>query len=944
MDQNDEYLEVRREAMARGARCTECPLYYYARDNNFGNGPLQPTIQRNSKLVIIDEFPGHKEIESGEFFSGKAGDVLKREIRAGGLDYYTDVSVTSVALCQVPPNTNPEDYEDKLIKKGKKKGFDVLTPTDCCFSRLERDLAEANATVEYAAGRQPLKALARYHKAPTGKRNETDIHIGHLRKQHGAPVVIRTPEHPESAKVVIGSYHPNYGLRGAKSWMPVIKTVIKRAAMIAARGGEIDWQLPVAQLNPTIQDIQTFVDEVFATDRIVMVDIETGPSAPGAKDGASIFTCKLRTVGWGFERDNGEEVVQVVPYHDMDGSPKWTSEEFEIVDELIRRVTNNAKLAGQNFMFDSGVLLNQGLMTDRNKRWYDLMLAHHDTDSDTLPHDLGFIVSEHFEAPYHKSDADHSSVDNVNYESLKRYCAADVITQQRSLKVVLDRVTKLDNTKQLITDTKLAPITRNMGDIGLVIDETRRQELAETLLERQTYFEAKVRCEAAVLLQQNPAEAERVEKSLARLKAEKASPEKMRDAFQEYASNHGTGGLNLNSTDQLRDLLYDELELTPPLNTDGYEYDEEAEDDAATSQAAILKLFEKYEHIREFGNALLEYRAYMKLYGTYVADKKGIIRDVDWTKWGLPHNPLKRLLNTGYKIHVIPSGRLSTKPAIQNWPALGKANMRTMVNAPDGHCLVGADYDQLELRIYAAVAQDKLTLNALDPNNKVGGKKIDPHTLNAASLLADNEAQLWEVYKTLEFGDPKKRKYWRTISKRFCFLEIYGGEEEKLFSTMASSRDKATGKLDFPNLTMAEVLAWHERWHKLHPETKIWQNKCHALVQRDKKIRVAVLDVRARHWFGGVDKKNAPPNHTIQGFGASVANRALIALADAIPYRGWSSVSGLNLQVHDYIGAYVPRHRAMEAKCIFEECMLYEYKGVKFTATAEMSERWSDQG
>ena len=940
----DAYLEVRREAMARGARCTECPLYHYAKHNNVGNGPLKPTIQRNSKLVIVDEFPGTKDIEFGHMFSSKAGNILQQEVSAGGLDFHVDTSITSVALCQVPPNTNPEDYEAKLIARGKKRGLEVLTPSECCYPRLERDLDEADATVEYAAGRQPLKALARYHKSPTGKRNETDVHIGHLKKQHGAPVVVRPPEHPEGAKVVLGSYHPNYGLRGGKSWLPVIKIVIRRAAMIAARGGAIDWHVPPAQIDPTLADIQAFVDEVFATDRLVMVDIETGPSAPGAKDGASIYTCKLRTVGWGFTRDNGDEVVQVVPYHDMDGSPKWTPDEFEIVDALIRRVMDHAKLAGQNFMFDSGVLLNLGLMTDRNKRFCDLMLAHHNTDSDVLPHGLGFIISEHFEAPHHKGDVDHKSVDNVGYQALKIYNAADVVTQMRSLDAVVGRVTNLGNTKQFVTDTKLAPITRNMGDIGLVIDEHRRRELESVLTERVNYFRAKVRCEAALLANADVAEAKRVENAMARLKEEKTSPDRMREAFQTYADRHSMGELNLNSTNQLRDLLYDKLDLTPPLNTDGYEYDEEADDDPATSQAAILKLFEKYEHVREFGNALLEYRAYTKLLGTYVADKKGSIRDVDWTKWGLPPNPYKRLLNTSYKIHIIPSGRLSTQPAIQNWPALGKANMRTMVNSPDGHCLVGADYDQLELRIYAAVARDRLTLDALDPNNKVGGKKIDPHTLNAASLLANNETELWEVYKRLEFGDPKERKYWRTIAKRFAFLEIYGGEEEKLFSTMASSRDKGTGKLDFPNLTMKEVLEWHERWHKLHPETKTWQNKCHDEVRRHKKIRVAVLDERARHWFGGVDKKNAPPNHTIQGFGAAVANRALIELASAIPYRGWSPVSGLNLQVHDYIGAYVPRHRAMEAKRVFEECMLYEYQGVKFTATAEMSERWSDQG
>lgn len=927
------------EAMTRGARCEECPLFHKALADGEGRGPVMGRIHANSRLVVIGEAPGNREVDTGEPFVGASGRILNSKLGDGGLDRNNpnDVSLTNTILCQPPDDY--EAYEDKLRVKGQ------ALPSDCCRPRLKTDLEEANSTVEYTVGRQALRGIARLYDVPYGKerkRAKGDVSIASLRKQHGAPVVVREPNHPEGAKVIIASYHPAYAMRGAKSWMPVIKTVIERAARIAVRNGRIDWDKPHFELNPTLEQIEAFAEEAVETKRVVMVDIETGPNPSGDTTGGMIQSCVLRTVGWGFRRDptplypKGEEVIMVVPYKDMAGDLIWHSEQYDRLDTAIRLVMDEAKLSGQNFSYDSAVLLRLGLMTDRKKRWADVMLAHHDTDSNDLPHDLGFIISEHFEAPHHKHDVDHKSVDNVDYGMLKQYNADDVLTQLRCLEAVLARVQKLGTVPQFKTDTKVAPIVRDMGDLGLVIDEHERQRLAKVLRERVEFFRAKFRFEAALLFVDEGEQA-RVAAKLKRMAADKHPPKFWLKAFQEYADSHGRGEFNPNSLKKLRDLFFDELDLTPILNTDGYEFDEEAEDDPSTGQAAILKLLEKYDHIGDVCEALLEYRAYAKLYSTYVADKKGRIRDVDWTVWGLPPNPYKRILNTVYKVHVIPSGRLSTQPAIQNWPAVGKANMRTMVVAPDGHCIVGADYDQLELRIYAVVAQDKLLLQAFDEG-------LDPHSLNAAALLVEDERRIMDKYVEIVDMPSKQKKYWRTVAKRFCYLETYGGEEDKLFATMAASRDKSTGKRDFPNLKKEDVDVWHKRWHRLHPETKRWQNACKHIAYQRGHVRVGTLDMRARFWPGGIDKKNAPPNHTIQGFAASIANKALIELNEAIPYRAWSPVSGLNLQVHDYIGGYVPRERVWEAKGLVEECLQFEFRGMKFTCTADASYRWSDQG
>ena len=161
---------------------------------------------------------------------------------------------------------------------------------------------------------------------------------------------------------------------------------------------------------------------------------------------------------------------------------------------------------------------------------------------------------------------------------------------------------------------------------------------------------------------------------------------------------------------------------------------------------------------------------------------------------------------------------------------------------------------------------------------------------------------------------------------------------------MSQERDKKTGKKVFPNLEAKQVRIWHERWHRMHPETKEWQYNCIQAQKEAGFVGVRTLDYRKRFFPGGVDKKNAVPNHTIQGFAASIANRALIRLAEACPHRGWSDASGPFLQVHDYIGVLVPEARAEEAKRLVEECMYYEYMGMPFPGEAIASKSWADQG
>jgi DNA polymerase I-like protein with 3'-5' exonuclease and polymerase domains/intein/homing endonuclease len=244
--------------------------------------------------------------------------------------------------------------------------------------------------------------------------------------------------------------------------------------------------------------------------------------------------------------------------------------------------------------------------------------------------------------------------------------------------------------------------------------------------------------------------------------------------------------------------------------------------------------------------------------------------------------------------------RRNNKPLVtgncQNWPERGKANMRDMIVAPPGHVIVGADLDQVELRLYASISGDRLLLKAF---NTPG---MDPHAYNAASLFAKTWGKSLEdayqhivtmpdqeeakakamlhadplCYKQMGYasaeamlasahkkGEQNKKKH-RNIAKTFVYLETYGGEAEKLYMYMSMARDKATGELMFPGLREEQVHEWHNEWHKHHPETKSWQRTCAQVARVEGYTASPFGCFRKRFYPGGPNKHAAVFNHVIQ--------------------------------------------------------------------------------
>jgi len=963
---------VHAAAMARGADCKRCPLYGCDR------GPVLSTIRRGAPLIAIGEAPGGNEVQQKEGFVGASGQILNQSLEQGGLQR-ADVSLSNVILCQPPEGGNFSEYIESLraqhakafkkwartylgspgdaelspakrntaaLKRYEKAKTEakaagqpepeappeLILPQDCCRPRLERDMAESSSLVTLAVGKQALEQTSAILGLETArdKKVSDKPRVASLKKQHGAPVLLG------DGRVLMSTYHPAFAMRDKCEYMPVIRENITRAARIARRNGAIDWSEPQYILNPTPEIIKRTLHRFLTMKAEVTVDIET--------DSADAHTCNVRCIGLG-ARIFEEEVVIVVPLRHMDGTLWWDPTTGLEIALLLQRVLDECELVFQNGQFDTTVLLRRRLMTRRDKQWDDTLLLHHDTPDNDLPHDLGFITRRYFEVPLWKTDVDHKSVDVAGDYYLHLYNARDVLATMRVVHPLRSLVLEWNTGWQYQTDKQMAVKTRDMSELGLICNEWLRGRYSDTLNRQCTQL--------------------------------------IRE-FQEVAGRP----INPRSAPQLRELLYSEWGYVPVVATDGYEWEEDVDDleDGSTANGALTRLQterialqddparRKLHH--DAVEKLLEFRAVDKLRGTYTDNLKtyeidGLLdahfpgfvgwanevrgvrydaeldRDVD-DAIIIPKRRGLSLVRTTYKGHVVPTGRLASGDPVnfQNIPkiARGGLNLRDMYVAPPGHVLVGADYEQIEARLYAVIAQDKVLLQAIFGYDEVRGcQGHDIHSLNAASLLCKPGENLMDVYRFV-LNKPKAEKdYIRTVAKRFCFGLIYGAKWPKVFSVMVADRSKATGKRTFPDLQERDCQEWEANWHRLHPETRIWHERCHAAFGMFGFTGVPMLDYRKRFFPGGVAQENAIPNLTIQGSAASIANRALLALSDEIPYRGWSYWSGVVLQVHDYIGVVVPESRAEEAAKLVEKCMFFEYNGMQFNAKAEITWSWGAQ-
>lgn len=106
---------------AAATTCTQCSLSQNRTHVVFGEGST------TSSFMFVGEAPGKGEDQSGNPFTGEAGQLLSKMIAAMGLSRET-VYITNVIKCMPPNNRNPLAEETQTCSSYLKKQIQLLRP------------------------------------------------------------------------------------------------------------------------------------------------------------------------------------------------------------------------------------------------------------------------------------------------------------------------------------------------------------------------------------------------------------------------------------------------------------------------------------------------------------------------------------------------------------------------------------------------------------------------------------------------------------------------------------------------------------------------------------------------------------------------------------------------------------------------------------------------
>jgi DNA polymerase I len=308
----------------------------------------------------------------------------------------------------------------------------------------------------------------------------------------------------------------------------------------------------------------------------------------------------------------------------------------------------------------------------------------------------------------------------------------------------------------------------------------------------------------------------------------------------------------VNSTPQLRTILFDKLGLAPQKKTKtGY----------STDAASLEKLRDQHPIVE----LLLRYREVEKLRSTY---GEGLVAEV----------AVDGRIHATFHQTVARTGRLSSdQPNLHNIPVRteeGRQFRRAFIPA-EGYELLVADYNQIELRVIAHLAEDPGLIEAFATGQ-------DVHTTTAARVFGDDPSEVTSEH--------------RAKAKMVSYGLAYGMEAYGLGQRLGIPTGEAQEILDayfeaFPNVRAYMERTVAEARQRGYTETLMGRRRpIPELSSPNFRIRQA--------------GERQAMNAGIQGLAADIFKVALVALDRAMEEQGVAS--RLILQVHDEVILEVP--------------------------------------
>ena len=405
---------------------------------------------------------------------------------------------------------------------------------------------------------------------------------------------------------------------------------------------------------------------------IVSFDTET--------DGLDSMCCNLVGMSFAFEdnaayyvpvhgKTQGKSVKKIEQslFDDQpkeDGKGKKAAEngiEINFAIEKIKPVLESKKIKfiGQNIKYDYLVMRNYGI--EMQNIYFDTLIGAFIYQPDGS-HDMDSISEKYLEyKPVSIKELigkgkDQISMDKVDIDIAGEYAAEDAdITLQlfHKIKYELGKIDMLRLCEEI--EFPLIKVLAEMEFAGFKIDEKILSLLNKETEKLIKEYEAKIY---------------------------KAAGEKF----------------NINSTQQLSEILFNKLNLTPVRKT-------------KTGYSTDVKVLEELKYQHEIASLLVDYRILTKLKSTYLDGLKKAI------------NPKTKRVHTVFNQIAAATGRISSNnPNLQNIPIrteVGRSLRKAFVPENNSYVILSADYSQIELRIMAHYADDENMINAFKRNHDI---------------------------------------------------------------------------------------------------------------------------------------------------------------------------------------------------------------------------------
>lgn len=342
-------------------------------------------------------------------------------------------------------------------------------------------------------------------------------------------------------------------------------------------------------------------------------------------------------------------------------------------------------------------------------------------------------------------------------------------------------------------------------------------------------------------------------------------------AIQADIAVYTTESINLNSPKQIKELLFDRLNLPTQKKS--------AKKTGFSTDAEVLATLAK---IHPVPGLLLKYRELYKLKSTYIESLPTFI------------NHVTNKIHTSFNQTLVATGRLSSSnPNLQNIPtgSLGyDIDIRSSFKADQGHIFLAADYSQIELRILAHLSQD---------------------THLKEAFLHDQDIHLQTAKKLFPAHHDQITSQQRGIGKKINFSILYG------LTSYGLSKD-----LEIP---YKEAEKYIQTYFEQYPGIVAWME---TIVEFTKHHGYTQTLFGRKRYIPGIYEKNRTLydlakriaiNTTVQGTAAEIMKMGMIKLAQNLATAGLQAK--ILLQIHDELILSVPDQEIEEVAKITKESL-----------------------